>query len=707
MRRVGSAPLRKEPPSKRAKTSRTGNSSKPSARYQRILEDEMYEEQIQRMYSPATTSNTSTRTLPLHVQKQRDGQDFKLPSLHSLCLELTAKHFLTHVLPSREVFDKAAATGARGNVKQRAAPQPARPKPRIVSRGIGGRPIMDEESAAGADFVPSDDSDEGGDGVGIAAAPRRMSTRRGPASSTSSVNASALSSDDLRELHADNSQLLKLLPPPTKIKLLRLLRTVCPESLTRQTLVTYFIHGQPEVELDSAMTLFVQQPNDINLVLRSIGPADATSSMAQVPLRRLSLSGLTRLAPKALASLFIRCRHLEEVVLKGCVRVDAECIEALLKYNAKHLRVLNANFTEIGAAGVEAVVARAPKLQTLKVANVLGLTDKVVPDLLMRASKVAQAADPPYAPLEQLRSLKIRGAQMGDASLTALFGLLKIAEAPLARLDVASIDLTGHRADSLIKFLGYPMPVIKSADDPRAATEMPNLRQMEKLNLARTSGTRAVVAKDGLVDLIWYASQATQDLILDGVSSEQTLITPTNSVQHPYTVSGLARSPGTPPIRRYSLAGVSWRPRPSDLFGPSPSSSSITKELLNNAMDIDLSSSDLSRVSAGENDDDDDDYDAADILGHPDFRTWKARTINLSDARVGDENLQYLANRCPRLERINLTNTAVTSRGVAQLIERCPYLTAIDLTSCRGVAVRERRNAFEFLSDQEDGGGPE
>lgn len=710
----------------------------------------MYEETIQRTYSPATTSNASTRSIPFEVQRRRDGAAFKLPTLQFMCLQVAASHFLTHVLPSREVFDRATdAPSSSSKAKLSASTVKTLAKrPRIVSRGIGGRPIMDAETAAGADFVPSradvdsDDSDAGDDQVGIAASRTRRRSDLGPRSKSKQLSAPTASTDELRELHSENSQLLKMLPPSTKTKLLRLLRTVCPEALSRQVLVSHFIHGQAEVELDSAMVLFVQHPQEINLVLRSISSATISASprpVMSVPLRRLSLSGLTRASAQALSSLFLRCHHLEEVVLKGCVAVGEGCMTALLTHNAKHLRVLNANFTDIGSGGVESVIGQAPELQVLKIANVLGLNDRAVPDLIMRACKAAQAANPPFSPLSRLHSLKLRGLELGDVSLTALFGLLTRVEAPLTSLDVSHIDLSAHRADSLANFLGYPMldkgPVAIANPDHPEAPRVLSLRHMKKLNLAFTGSRTRVDNMSRLAGLVAYAKLATETLLLDGLAQSivSALDEPGSHPLHVYwnqpqasydvddaregegfkDVNGWRakkKVPWLPPIRRISLADTNVFAEDLILFPErdlhgAVKFSSVNGILLMLAEEVDLSRNqqlNVSHRSLFKREDTDGQPPLDVVLG---IAQWETRVLNLSDTRLNDETLAVFAERCGHLERISLANTSVTSEGVRDLVAKCPFLTSIDLTGCRGVPVRERRNVFEYLEDEDGVGG--
>lgn len=456
-----------------AKSKRSDRASKPSARYQRVLEDEAYAEQIQKTYSPSTNVNISSRQLPLQAIRERDGASFQTPSLASLCLEVVAKNFLTHVLPSQQTYDQAKgieAIGSKGKGKHKDEKMP-------VSRGGGSRTLSasqifgavskgigkkrrrgESEEADGQDFVPSDDSDADAEQIGIAAGPstrrRRAQEDQKPATSDDHVQATV---EELTELSKENHQLLKLLPEGNLLKLLRLLKRHCSSALTRTILTTYFVTGRTHVELDASMSLLAERPELINLIIGAAGqPALPPTAALQVsaPLIRLSLSGLPQLSPQSLSALFRRSPLLQEVVLKGCVRVDAPCMKALVESGSmRALRILNANFTDIGLEGVESIISNGRSLVTLKVANVLGLKDQAVSDMVRRAVLHASEQDPPFSPLAKLQTLKVRGTEM---SVVGLSSLIQLCKPTLDNLDVGGLRITlGDQIQLLAMSLGY------------------------------------------------------------------------------------------------------------------------------------------------------------------------------------------------------------------------------------------------------------
>jgi hypothetical protein len=399
-----------------------------------------------------------------------------MPTLASLCLEIVAKNFLTHVLPSQQTYDQAKGLGkteSNGKGKHRDQKKPvtrggggsrtvsASQVFGAVAKGIGKKRRRGESEEADAqDFVPSDDSDAGADveQVGIAAGPSTRSRRaqgdQDPPASDDNVQATV---EELTELSKENHQLLKLLPEGNLLKLLRLLKRHCPSALTRTILTTYFVNGRTHVELDASMSLLAERPEQINLIIGSAGqPVLPPTAALQVsaPLISLSLSGLPQLSPQSLSALFRRSPLLQEVVLKGCVQVDASCVKALVESGSMNsLRVFNANFTDIGVEGVESIISNARSLVVLKVANVLGLKDQVVPDMVRRAVLHASKQDPPFSPLAKLQTLKVRGTEMGVVGLSSLIQLCK---PTLNNLDIGGLRITlSDQIRLLAMSLGY------------------------------------------------------------------------------------------------------------------------------------------------------------------------------------------------------------------------------------------------------------
>lgn len=693
-----------------------------------------------------------------------------------MCLAVTARHFLSHILPSRETFD-AAGGGNRDKGKAKAVPKRARG--RVVSRGIGGRPILDEETAAGADWRPgrdSGDDDERASSsssssdarrsnkrprrleVGIAATPRSMRSKRVTSGNPTSKRLPALTTQELTAMSQEHHQLLKILPDATAVKLLRLLRTQCPEALTRHVLTTYFVVGRTDFELDASMTLLTERPQDINLIIRSAGStigAAATASplpgsLLQTtsfsrPLRRLSLSGMTRLDPVALSALFRRYTALEEVVLKGCVRVNADCMKALVESgdNATTLRVLNLNFTEIGEAGVEAVVSRCRNLEVLKLANVLGLTDRVVPEMLRRCAVTAADSSSPFVPLSRLKTLKLRATEVGTLGVSSF---LQLCTRTLENLDLAGLGLASvHGVHTLRTVLNIQISLSSSMirskdrhldDLPPPIGKPPPLRKLNLSdNLAPNSRPGSIDSTLSLLMLLIPPFIDTLEvLILENLGLEwKDVVTLKRGVAEHGLTKRKAQEKGQDgddiaeqykfPLRRlslaYSLPTVLEVQDIWDVEHEDTTSQDEAQRLALNAslkaqvQDLTLAGTDLRqevfwKMSMPNP------YDPVSQLGNGNerkTRSWASiQRLDLAHTHITDFELATITRclcsstdgRASALREIDLAGTSVTGEGVKALIKACPYVERINLTGARGVGVRERRGIFETLPEEEE-----
>lgn len=716
------------------------------------------------------------------MQRERDGVNFVLPSLGTMCIHVAAKHFLTHVLPSRETYDavqgKVSKTGRFTDKGKSKAPAARQSRGRVVSRGIGGRPIMDEESAAGADYRPrgSDDSDSdaGPSNIGIAAAPRSMRNRPPSQSTKTGPLPDGTTTEDLTVLSQENHQILRVLPEHTLLRLLKLLRVHSPDALTRHILTTYFVVGKSDVELDASMKLFVDYPTSANLIIKSAGP---NPSMAQPspdsptwtpPLTRLSLSGLTRLDPIALASLFRRCHHLEEVVLKGCVRVDSDCMAALVgadtrresntsngtgpSSSAKTLRHLNLNFTDVGAAGVEAVLGHCPNLSVLKLANVLGLSDKTVPEMIRRATTQAASSPTPFLPLGRLKSLKLKATTCGPVAISSF---VQLCTSTLQRLDLAGLNLlTAHGMATLASVLGVE---VSSTSRAVAAPELPTSARrphLVKLNLSdNVSGTSRLhdyeIAIPVMMRLIPAFAETLEVLLLDDLDidiSAFDLLQREMSCKY-QSIAAQAASDGIawhPPLKRLSLANAYptvleqqdlWltedEASSGSIVAPSTQTfwlKTIVEEL--NLSGIDLRQSNFAKLVSSSRIP----YNTPDhVAGHEvvgtdayeselasSVRLWpRMKKLDLSNTSIGDHELLCFSQRllCQpygvsggptqqqqhTLRELVLAGTSVTSDGVKEAVRRAGKFTErVDLTGCRGVGIRERRGFWESVEGEEE-----
>lgn len=318
-----------------------------------------------------------------------------------MCLEVAARNFTTRVLPNQDTFAEAgtsagaiagpgrlsgATNGGAKSVGKRPAAATARNspyrKPQKKPRGIGAKSRKGDSDDEKYDFKPSSDEEEenrnGSIGSGAASSLRQRTSTRGATTLSSSVDSLSnettsapltdlkkLDQDDLHFLSERNRALLKILPSQVAARLLTLVATYHPHALTRHVLGTYFVSGRSIVSLNGSLPLFSAQPSAASLLLSSAPSGNV--------LRTLRLSGLTRLEDRALRGVFARCTALETVVLRGCVKVGASSIEALVKTCGSTLRTVNLDFTDVGAEGVKMLVQGAPRLEVMKLAGVGGL----------------------------------------------------------------------------------------------------------------------------------------------------------------------------------------------------------------------------------------------------------------------------------------------------------------------------------------------
>ncbi|CAO1613949.1 unnamed protein product [Parajaminaea phylloscopi] len=574
-----------------------------------------------------------------------------------------------------------------------------------------------------------------------------------PGESVAKLKVEKVSTAELTVMARENHDILKTLPDHTSIKLLALLRTACPHALTRHVLTTYFVAGRTEVELDAGMTLLADRPQDANLIIKSAsttftthrtseGDAAATLSRSphiSRPLRRLCLSGLTRLDPAALSGLFRRCHSLEEVVLKGCVRVDAECMSALVHSgnNASTLRVLNVNFTEVGLNGVESIVSRCPNLRVLKVANLTGLTDRTIPEMLRRCTDAAASSSTPFLPLSRLETLKLRATDLGPVGISSF---LQLCTRTLRNLDLAGLNLlTTQGITTLAAVLGIELGPVgghASAETvpafPKRAANPPALRKLNLSdNVPSQSRPRDVeAALPLLMRLVANFSASLEVLLLDNLGLEwrDFQVLQRGMAEHlPPSDQTMPSRDGTfpqLPLRRMSLNGSLPTILEVQDFRTGSRDAPPTHDISLKASVTDLS---LSGIDLRTNvfykmyvpipyDN-----EATDAASSP--RSWAGvQRLDLSHTQISDVELAAFASRLtagagtgtdeatgstPALSRqrsslreINLAGTSVSAEGVKALLRMCPYAERVDLTGCRGVGVRERRGIFESLAGE-------
>lgn len=154
-------------------------------------------------------------------------------------------------------------------------------------------------------------------------------------------------------------------------------------------------------------------------------------------LSSLRLRGLTHLSTRTVKSFFSQYQagsHLTSVHLAGCIGVGASAIKALVGTCGANLRYLSVEFTDMGAAGFEAIVGGCPVLEVLKASRVEGLGDHHLLALLDRVEQRAGDARPPFHPLTKLHTLKLASTEVGDAGANRL---IRWSQGSLTNLNLA------------------------------------------------------------------------------------------------------------------------------------------------------------------------------------------------------------------------------------------------------------------------------
>ncbi|KAK0546971.1 hypothetical protein OC846_005051 [Tilletia horrida] len=228
------------------------------------------------------------------------------------------------------------------------------------------------------------------------------------------------------ELSRHTHDLLRLLQPQHLADLQILLQRYHRRSLTILTLRRYFLPPiNPRLNISPAIPLVTEQPDSGPVKLVSAATAQAKH------LTHASLIALNRLDAKFFAKFALQATALEYLDLSACLNVNANLIWALAKGckeegKISRIRYLNLDATAVGAQGVALVIANFHQLEVLKLANVHGLDDAVLPaTILHNISTDADQSNSELSsrPLCRLRSLKLRRTQVGNESLSLLLGM--------------------------------------------------------------------------------------------------------------------------------------------------------------------------------------------------------------------------------------------------------------------------------------------
>ena len=398
-RMVGAGAASGQRSSRWRQTKRRGaaSASRPAfpPRYAQILANDTLETQVQNDMSPFPPTyrgQVSRRHVPEHVRAMY-VHEYKLPTLRSLCLQMAATHFSTHILPTPQVLE-ALSTPTQARLK---------------------RPRRDKD-----DYVP-DEEDM-------------------PPLASDAGGLPHLSSDEARQWHERNKVWLQHLPAFYMDKLYELMCEHSPLSITKEVLSCYVLPQvgsspgssrlRERIFFPASLPLFSQDTKCAALLLATLAGSLALSPHAAEvigALRAIDLHCLTRLPAGAVVRLLKAPRapwHLVRVTLPGCLAVDDATVEALVEAAGASLAHLDLTMTSVSPAALVVLGRAAPRLERLHLAWCDGFADERVAEAVSSCIAQGMAAQPPVIPFRHLRELDVSHTSMGDVALGSVCGLI-------------------------------------------------------------------------------------------------------------------------------------------------------------------------------------------------------------------------------------------------------------------------------------------
>lgn len=488
----------------------------------------MRETQVQNRFAPdlrAERQNVSYRPLTLTQKARRDGADFQVPTLASMCCSIVANCF-DSLLPSRDNFDAAAAAAGGRSASSSTAKKPIKnshtlkkttsTRKRSKTRAFGAAPDSDGDQQ---DYVPSED-----DTPATKASSRSTRSRRGAPGTASSISSpnqllAGWTTSELHYLTRKTSEQLRLLSLAASFLLYKTLVEQAPQYLTNTIISTYFLppilsSSAASSTASTAAKTHVWLPASIPLLSHDNSAAaflvghltsaitaareyrftlsrateedipltvlPSRLSLAQpvsFALRSLQLHGLTRLQDATLARLFEAAEpgpqqqsilRLDTISLRGCIAIADRTVTAICRSTGSTLRYLNLDHTDITANSVSTIMTSSPDLQTLK----LGYNEHLSDTSLQIALEAPSSGT--VLPFSKLTNLRLRRCPQVGESGVAFF--LKYVYSTLEVLDVSFTNV-GQMLRPDIKFLG--MAFFPTGLDN---TKQPPLR-LRKINL--------------------------------------------------------------------------------------------------------------------------------------------------------------------------------------------------------------------------------
>ncbi|KAF8641238.1 hypothetical protein AX17_000872 [Amanita inopinata Kibby_2008] len=412
-----------------------------------------------------------------------------------------------------------------------------------------------------------------------------------------------------------------------------MLRATCPTYLKHEFIVAYMFRGP-------SVTLTHELPGVNTRTILDVPRVNST-------IRELELSGFDKMADTTFASAL---KHLTNLRAQGsgCSKVGAETMSAIVG-SCPDLKTANLNYTSVNPASVARLVMACPGLESLKLAGIQNWANATFPKFLHAIDQELE--------LPNLRTLKIRQTQLGDASITAL-----INRCPnLQSLD-ASFTLLKHPTALLsplhvppLQKLSLTSTLISPHDLCQLLPLFPNLQTLSLGALGASRGSQASISNTSAMTMDDRTLRAVTEAIaffphLEHISlvgnTKLGTTTKTDSALAEF-ISRVGRS-----CKRLNLAGIPSL-RSADLAGL------------------------LSR-----------DGDMASL-----------ETLIMTNASIDDEAGVYIS-ACANLKTLVVAGTRFTSNGLFPVLNACPLLEKLDLTSCRGISVVDRRRFFEVWEKQ-------
>lgn len=373
------------------------------ARYQRIIENDALETQVQNEMSPFPPTyreHVSRREIPFVYASDP-------PSLRDLSLTIAAKYFSSHVLPVHEAKRLDVHTVPRDTTRSR----------------LTKRARHDNDEYVPDKNLTQLDKDK------------------------KKVRQPVHNFERWREI---NGQLLDEIPPQLMDTLLDLVCQYAPEALSREIFARYFMPDvstrdtrdrvRPRLFFPASLPLFSQQPASVALLLARLTGTLSLAPSEQVTrfIRAIDIHGMTRLSSTALTGLFkvLSAPHswaLDRFAVRGCLALDDRVVSALVAASGATLKHVDLTMTSVSTASLSMLGSNCPLLETLKMAWCEDFTETSVASAVSACVGECAHATPPRIPFQKLKEVDLSHTNVGDV---AVGGLMRMCGKQLVTLDV-------------------------------------------------------------------------------------------------------------------------------------------------------------------------------------------------------------------------------------------------------------------------------